>query len=50
MKVFGNKKVLKDGDIVTIDGGRQMIVVGDDKDKYYVVDKDDMLYCVAYEK
>ena len=37
-------------DKITIDGGRQMIVVGDDKDKYYVVDKDDTLYCVAYEK
>lgn len=37
-------------DKIIIDGGRQMIVVGDDKDKYYVVDKDDTLYCVAYEK
>ena len=37
-------------DKITIDGGRQMIVVGDDKDKYYVVDKDDTLYCVTYEK
>lgn len=41
---------LKLYDKITIDDGRQFIVVGDDEDKYYIVDQEDNKYFIEYEK
>jgi hypothetical protein len=41
---------IKQYDKITIDDGREFVVIGDDEDKYYIVDRENNLFCVAYEQ
>jgi hypothetical protein len=37
-------------DKIVIDGGREFVVCGDDEEVYYMVDAENKLFCVSWEK